>query len=460
MKMNVIRSVPNKGLYFDTCSVDAGNAPSGTERAIINIYDDVVRQEILGFGGAFTEAAAYNYSLMSDSQKAEFMRAYFDAEEGIGYNFGRTHINSCDFSLDIYDYVEAGDETLETFDISRDKKHIIPFVKDALKYCKDELVLFASPWSPPAYMKDNGDMLKGGKLKDEYKTLWARYYAKYIKAFAAEGIKIGAVSVQNEPKAIQTWESCFYSPEDERDFIENHLIPVFDEEGLGDIKIIIWDHNKERVFDRARTVLESSAVNDRVAAVGFHWYSGDHFDGVRLVHEVLGKPTFASEFCKSAPYSMAGDDICAAEDYAKEMAGNFNSYAVASCDWNLMLDTDGGPYHNRTAKPVTVGGKVLENKSGGCYAPIIYDANNSKMILTSTYYYIGHFSKFIRRGAKRVECTKYTESLTVSAFVNPDGTRVAVIVNTSDIDLPAIIRHNDVCTQIEMAAHSIATVLF
>ncbi len=458
--MKVFTSIPSEKIYFAESEVESGNFQSSVERAVINIYDDVVRQEIFGFGGAFTESAAYNYSLMTAEQKDAFMRAYFDKSSGIGYNIGRTHINSCDFSLDIYDYVKAGDKTLESFDISREKKYVIPFVKDAMKYCEDELVLFASPWTPPAYMKDNGDAIKGGSLIDEYKPVWALYYAKYIKALAAEGIKISAISVQNEPKAIQTWESCYYSPEDEREFIENHLIPALDSEGLGDIKIIIWDHNKERVYDRAKQVLSSKTVRERVAAVGFHWYSGDHFDGVRLVHEVLGKPTFASEFCKSAPYSMAGDDIGAAEDYAREMSGNFNSYAVASCDWNLMLDENGGPYHNRTAKPVVVAGKVLENKSGGCYAPIIYDTEKGEMILTSTYYYIGHFSRFIERGAKRVECTKYTDDLIVSAFVNPDGTRVAVIMNKADIEMPAIIRNNEVCTSIEMKPHSIITALF
>ncbi len=458
--MKIFESIPSEKVYFAESEIESGSFQSSVERAVINIYDDVVRQEILGFGGAFTESAAYNYYLMNDAQKDAFMRAYFDKDSGICYNFGRTHINSCDFSLDIYDYVESGDKTLESFDISRDKKYIIPFIKDAMKYCDDEIVLFASPWSPPAYMKDNGDMLKGGKLLDEYKPLWARYYAKYIKAFANEGIKISAVSVQNEPKAIQTWESCYYSPDDEREFIESYLIPALDGEGLEDIKFILWDHNKERVYDRAKQVLSSKAVADRTAAVGFHWYSGDHFDGVRLVHEVLGKPTIASEFCKSAPYALVGDDIEAAESYAREMSGNFNSYAVASCDWNLMLDENGGPYHNRNARPVTVAGKVLENKSGGCYAPIIYHAEKGEMILTSTYYYIGHFSKFVKRGAKRVECTKYSDDITVSAFVNPDGTRVAVIMNTADVEMPAIIRNNDACTSFDMKPHSIITAIF
>jgi glucosylceramidase len=172
------------------------------------------------------------------------MESYFSREKGIGYNFGRTHINSCDFSLDIYTYIEEGDTELKTFNIDRDRKYIIPFIKDAMQYCSDELVLFASPWSQPAFMKDNESSVKGGSLKEEYKEVWARYYAKYIKAMAAEGIKISAITVQNEPKAKQTWESCYYSPEDEKEFIEKYLAPTLENEGLSEIKIIIWDHNK------------------------------------------------------------------------------------------------------------------------------------------------------------------------------------------------------------------------
>ena len=180
------------------------------------------------------------------------MESYFDPANGIGYNFGRTHINSCDFSIDLYTYVEDGDTTLESFSIDRDRKYVIPFIKDAQKYTGEGLFLFASPWSPPAYMKDNEHPFEGGSLKEEFKPVWARYYAKFIKEYQKEGIEISAITVQNEPIAKQSWESCYYSPEDERNFIEKYLAPALDDEGLSDIKIIIWDHNKERVYDRAK----------------------------------------------------------------------------------------------------------------------------------------------------------------------------------------------------------------
>ena len=172
--MRVIRSIPRENVYFKEEDVNVGNIASRTERGVINVFEEFKYQKMLGFGGAFTEAAAYNYSLLSDAQKKEFMEKYFDREKGIGYNFCRSHINSCDFSIDLYTYVEDGDKTLDSFNIDRDRKYIIPFIKDALKYTGDELFLFASPWSPPAYMKDNESPFRGGSLKEEYKSVWAR----------------------------------------------------------------------------------------------------------------------------------------------------------------------------------------------------------------------------------------------------------------------------------------------
>lgn len=458
--MRVIESVPGKKIFWSEKTVKMENTPESCENAVVNLYDDVAYQSVLGFGAALTESAGYNYSLMDEKTKKELIRLYFGRETGIGYNFGRTPIHSCDFALDIYTYVQKGDLTLETFSIERDKKYIIPLIRDALKASGEELVLFASPWSPPDYMKDNGKITGGGRLLDEYKKLWALYYTKYIKAYAQEGIKISAVTIQNEPNAKQTWESCFYTAEDEKSFIRDYLIPVFDEQGLSDVKFIIWDHNKERVYDRAKHILSDETVNRRVWAVGHHWYSGDHFDGLRLVHEQFGKPLICTEFCASLKTLKPEDVIPVAERYAVEMCENFNNYEIASCDWNIVLSQNGGPYHNRTRKSQAAAGVVFDDTEGGCMAPVLYDASKKKLIVTPIYFYIGHFSRFVRRGARRIAVTKYTEQLHVCAFVNPDGTKVAILINTSDLDLPAVIRYHGGCTQIKTKAHSIATLIF
>lgn len=453
--MKIIRSVPYENLYFEESLIEAGNAPSVSEVGLINVFDEIEYQSVIGFGGAFTESAAYNYAQLTDEQKEEFLKKTFSREDGIAYNFGRTHINSCDFSLDIYTYVENGDKELKTFNIDRDRKYIIPFIKDALKYCTDELVLSASPWSPPAYMKENESPIRGGALKEEFKAVWARYYAKYIKAMAEEGINISAITVQNEPNAKQSWESCSYSPEDERDFIEKYLDPILDEEGLGHIKIMVWDHNKERVYDRSKRIFTSEKVKNRVWGVAHHWYSGDHFEGLRLVHEQFGKELISSEICGS----IHEDPIYLAERYAEELFGDFANFTSAFCDWNLMLSDKGGPFHNRSEKSTACAGVVLEDKSAGCHAPVLYDTENKSVIYTPIYYYIGHFSKYICRGAKRVATTKYTKNIQAIAFKNPDGKLVVIVMNLADRQLPATIRHNDVNTRIMMEPHSIMTVL-
>ena len=355
----------------------------------------------------------------------------------------------------IYTYIEENDFELKTFNIDRDRKYIIPFIKDALQYCSEELTLFASPWSPPAFMKDNESPIKGGSLKEEYKKTWAKYYAKYIKAMAEEGITISAITVQNEPKAIQPWESCYYSPEDEKEFIEKYLAPTLDAEGLSEIKIIIWDHNKERVYDRSKRVFASETVKNRVWAVGHHWYSGDHFDGMRLVHEQFGKVLISTEICGS----IRDDVNTLAERYGKEIIGDFSNFTSAFCDWNLLLSENGGPSHNRNAETTSSAGVIYEDKSCGCYAPVLFDTKNQELIFTPIYYYIGHFSKYVQVGAKRIATTKYDERLSVIAFKNPDNSIVLVIMNTADQTMPAVIRHNDICTRIDVEAHSIVTAI-
>lgn len=453
--MQIIRTIPDQNLFFETSNISAGNVSSETEGNVINIFDEIEYQSILGFGGAFTESAAYNYAQLSSAQKKDFLLKYFSRDYGIGYNFGRLHINSCDFALDIYSYVEKGDLDLTTFSLERDRKYIIPFLKDALAYCKQEVILFASPWSPPAYMKENESVIRGGALKEEYKNLWARYYARYIHEMEAEGICISAISIQNEPKAIQPWESCSYTAEQERDFIEQHLAPVLDQEGLSHIKLIIWDHNKERVYDRSKQIFTSDYVRNRVWAVGHHWYTGDHFEGLRLVHEKYDKVLISSETC--CPIDLP--DIAVAERYGAELCGNFNHFSGAFCDWNLLLSQDGGPFHNRSEKTTSVTGKVLEDKSQGCYAPVLWDTEQHKLTYTPAYYYIGHFSKYLERGAVRVAITRYTDQIHACGFKNPDGQLVLILMNTSDSILPAVIRHNDVCTGTELVPHSIMTVL-
>ena len=132
------------------------------EVAELEIDPSITYQSIVGFGGAFTEAAAYTLSRVSDEKRAEVIRSYFDPMEGLGYSIGRVHIHSCDFALGNYTYVEDNDTELATFDISHDQQWVLPLIKDAMKVKGGEFTMLASPWSSPAWMKTNGEMNNGG----------------------------------------------------------------------------------------------------------------------------------------------------------------------------------------------------------------------------------------------------------------------------------------------------------
>src|SRR6476619_4677173 len=197
-------------------------------------------QTILGIGGALTDAAAETFAKLPPARQRELLDAYFDPDKGIGYTLGRTNIHSCDFSSASYTYIDDGDAALKSFSVQHDRQYRIPFTKQAIATAGGRLRLFASPWSPPAFMKTNNDMLHGGKLKREFYQSWASYYSRFIKAYEAEGIPIWGISIQNEPMATQTWESCIYSGEEERDFLKNYLGPTMKREGLANKKIIGW----------------------------------------------------------------------------------------------------------------------------------------------------------------------------------------------------------------------------
>lgn len=413
------------------------------EEAVINLYDDVKYQEILGFGGAFTESAAYNYHLMGEDNKKKFIEAYFDTEKGIGYSFGRTHIGSCDFSLDTYQNMDDGDTALQSFNIERDKEYVVPLLKDALAASGEKLVLFASPWSPPGFMKTTGNALFGGKLKEEYKAAWAKCYAKYIQAMAEEGVEIWGITVQNEPNALQTWESCEYTAEEEAAFIKDYLAPALDEAGLSDIKIIIWDHNKEQLYDRAKVTLADPSVRTRVWGIGMHWYSGEHFEAVDITRQQFPeKQLLVTEFC-TGPYPK-DRAVSVAEKYAYDMIGNLIGGVSGSCDWNLVLDTEGGPHHARF---------------GGCSAPVLYNVAEDALEFTPAYYYVGHFSKFIKRGARRIGASKYSTRIQVCAFENPDGSIVAVLLNQTSRRVPFFLKHKGSMARGTSTPHTIMTLI-
>lgn len=383
-------------------------------------------QSLLGIGGAITDASAEVFASLPKAKQDELLKAYYDKEAGIGYSLARTTIHSCDFSRESYTYVEEGDEKLETFSIEHDQAFRIPLIKKATLAAGGKLPLYVSPWSPPAFMKTNKSMLHGGSLLPQFSDSWALYYAKFIKAYEALGMPIWGLTIQNEPMATQRWESCIYTAEQERDFLKNHLGPTLEREGLGDKKIIVWDHNRDLITHRANTIFEDPDASKYAWGIGFHWYetwtgSEPMFRNLDLIKQSFpDKNLVFTEGCNESFDPSKYQYFPNAERYGRSMINDFNQGTVAWTDWNILLDETGGPNH-------------VQNL---CFAPVHAETQKGELVYTPTYYYIGHFSKFIRPGAKRVSTVCSRSFLLSTSFLNQDGSMVTVVMNHTDKPIP------------------------
>ena len=400
------------------------------------------RQEILGFGGSFTEASSSIYKELDEEKKEEIIESYF-GENGNKYSMARTHINSCDFSLGNYAHVEdENDLELKTFSLERNKISLIPMINDALKKRKNKIRIMASPWSPPAWMKTTGEMNFGGKLKSEYRDTWADYYCKFIENCEKENVPIWGLSIQNEPEAKQTWDSCLYTAEEERDFIKNHLGPSLEKHNLLDRKVIIWDHNRDVMVERARTVLSDPDAAKYVWGTGFHWYCGDHFDNVQKVHdEFPDKQLIFTEGCQEGGPHIGSWDL--GERYATSIINDLNRWTVAWIDWNLILNEQGGPNH--------VGNY--------CSAPIIVDTRSKDLLYQSSYYYIGHFSRFILPGDKIINSKNTNDKIDVLSSINDQNIVNTVIQNKNESRVEVNYNRGNVNYVFSIPERSIVTVV-
>ncbi|TWI00477.1 glucosylceramidase [Flavobacterium tiangeerense] len=407
-------------------------------------------QSFLGIGGAVTDASAEVFAKLSSDKKQEFLNAYYSKDKGIGYSLMRTTIHSSDFASASYTYVKEGDTELKTFSIEHDREFKIPLIKKAIETAGGKMTLYASPWSPPAFMKSNKVMLKGGTLLPEYFQSWATYYTKFVKAYEKEGIPIWGISIQNEPMAVQTWESCVFTAEAERDFLKNFLGQTMKKEGLGAKKIIVWDHNRDLMVQRANTIFGDPEAAKYAWGMGFHWYEtwaggSPMFDNVARVHEAYpDKNLMFTEGCVEKFDAKNYQLWANGERYGNSMINDFNNGTVGWTDWNILLDEKGGPNH--------VG--------NFCFAPIHADTTTGELIYTPSYYYIGHFSKFIRPEAKRVSTAVSRSSLLSTSFLNKDGKMVTVVMNQSEASVIYNLCVGTQATQITILPNAIQTLVY
>ena len=384
-------------------TVEENPARLGRGRDRIDIIN-LEKQEIFGFGGAFTEASAVNYKKLDSEGRRRVIEDLF-GDGGLRYNFCRVCINSSDFATGEYCYTKDGDADLSTFDISRDREAVIPFIRDALAAAPDGIFLFASPWSPPGYMKTSGSMI-GGKLKPEFYRPWAEYFLKFIEEYEKEGIVISAVTTQNEPGSHK-WESCEWTDEELTEFtrVLSEVLSGYHRE----IKILCWDFNRGGMFDHASKIY--AALGDRVWGAGFHWYNGVHAGELEAMHAAFpDRVLVETEFCHGLSARMYGK-------YRSEIIGVLDGYANAVVEWNLLLDKDGGPYHSRDI---------------GCCSPIFRDGE--RVGRRNTYFQSYIYSHFIRPGARVLFTSSAYRSVRTLAVRNPDGKILVYTCNDSTRD--------------------------
>ncbi len=416
-----------------------------TDRPTIALDPATEYQTILGFGGSFTESTAYVLNQLSDAKRQEVIEAYF-GPSGADYTLTRTHINSSDFSLGNYAYAEVpGDTLLEHFTIEEDLDDIVPLIKDAAAVSASGFKIIASPWTAPPWMKDNNDWNDGALLPEYYPT-WAMYFTKYIRAYAEQGIDIWGVTIENEPLGNgANWESMIYSPESMAEFLRDHLGPRFEQDGI-DAKILVYDQNRDHVEEWVDVILGDPEAAQYAWGTAVHWYSSTvewYPEALNAVHEKFpDKPIVHTEGTIDSEVPVWQDDdwywrpeatdwgydwapeedkhlhpmYVPAYRYARDIVGGLNSWLAGWIDWNMVLDTQGGPNH----------------ANNWCIAPVIAKPETDEVYYTPLYYVMAHFSKYIRPGAVRIGITESPASLMVTAFRNLDGTIAVALLNQSD----------------------------
>lgn len=458
----------NKLTKLENFSVE-GNVDS---LITITLLPTQKRQTITGFGGSFTEASAYLLNNISKKNRDEIIEAYF-GESGAKYSLTRTHMNSCDFSLNHYSYAPvANDKELKYFSIQEDKDDLIPMIKDAIKVSEDGFKILASPWTAPPWMKDNISWV-GGKLLPEYYDTWALFFSKYVAAYKQEGIDIWGFTVENEPLGNgNNWESMHFAPDEMTNFVQYHLGPKL----KGDypsIKILGYDQNREHLKEWVDSMFKNEESSKYFDGTAIHWYASTfHYFPEELQYAHEKAPTkylIQSEACVDAEVPKWKDDAwywkreatdwgwdwapekdkhmhpkyAPVHRYARDIIGCLNNWVDGWIDWNMVLDTQGGP-------------NWFKN---WCVAPVIVDTVKDEVYYTPIYYTLSHFSKFIRPNATVFEVENSDKQIMVTAAENPDGTIAVVVFNETMQPKNIQLRLSEQNVTIQLSAQSIQTII-
>ena len=440
---------------------------------IITILPEEVYQTITGFGGSFTESSSYLLNKLSKENRTKVLEAYF-GEDGSNYSLTRTHMSSCDFSLNNYTYAPIADDLeLKHFSIKEDQDDLIPMIKDAMAISKDGFNIIASPWTAPPWMKDNKKYV-GGKLLPEYNNSYALFFSKYLDAYKKEGIDIWGVTVVNEPHGNgNNWESMHFSPKEMTDFVQNHLGPKLESEGKSDIKILGYDQNREGLKEWVDVMYKDEASSKYFAGTAIHWYESTFKvfpEALQYAHnKAPNKYLIQTEACVDSEIPKWRDDswywkkeatdwgwdwapeeqkswhpkYAPVNRYARDIIGCLNNWVDGWVDWNMVLDSQGGP-------------NWFKN---WCVAPVIVKPETDEVYFTPIYYTLAHFSKYIRPTAKRIGFTNTDEELMVTSAKNPDGSIAVIVFNQNKDSKSFMLSLGDNKVSIQIAAQAIQTIV-
>ncbi|MDG5491345.1 glycoside hydrolase family 30 beta sandwich domain-containing protein [Psychroserpens sp. SPM9] len=447
--------------------------PSESNGDTITLIPEKTFQKITGIGGSFTESSAYLLNKLSKANREKVLEAYF-GESGARYSLTRTHIASCDFSLTNYTYAPVeGDVEINNFSIEEDRDDLIPMIKEAMAISKDGFGIVASPWTAPPWMKDNKAYV-GGKLLPEYYEAFATYFSKYLEAYKAEGIDIWGLTPVNEPHGNgNNWESMHFSPEEETDFVQNHLGPKLESDGFGDVKILGYDQNRAGLKEWVDEMFKDEASSKYFAGTAIHWYEStyDYFpeDLQYAHHKAPDKYLIETEGCVDSEIPKWQDDAwywskeatdwgwdwapdeqkhlhpkyAPVNRYARDIIGCLNNWVDGWIDWNMVLDKQGGP-------------NWFEN---WCVAPVIVDPDNDEVYFTPIYYTMSHFSRYIRPNAMIIDVQNTNDALMVTAAKNPDGSIAVVVFNEGKTAQNFTLNLKGLTTNISVGAQTIQTIV-
>ncbi|XP_059139428.1 lysosomal acid glucosylceramidase-like [Physella acuta] len=404
--------------------------PTNSSHKVYKLRTADTRQTIIGFGGAFTDAAGINIASLPQPAQDNLINSYY-SKEGIEYTVGRVPMASCDFSTHAYSYDDVpGDLSLDHFSLApEDLNYKIPYIQAAMKVSTRPLKLFGSPWSAPAWMKTNNKMTGMGFLKGfpggEYYKAWGNYFVKFLDEYSKHNISFWGLTAENEPTngfVVGFPFQCMgFTPETQMDFIKQDLGPALHQAGYGNVKLMILDDQRPFAELWARTVLSDKEASPYVSGIALHWYKDTaSINILDRIHQLFpDKFLFATEACEgSFSWEKEKVDLGSwdrAASYASDIISDLNHWVTGWTDWNLALNQQGGP--NWVSNFVD--------------SPVIVNAKDGLFYKQPMFYVMGHFSKFVVPGSVSLgtEAEVNDTLIEVTAFRRPDNSYATIIHN-------------------------------